>query len=361
MQNNQIVKKLLPLLSILLLVYNCTPSKGEKQEENIQKRQYTEERNSVGVIILQESTFKKEMVSTGKLNAPLKGNLKFRTSGIIDKIFVKNGQSISANDTIATINNFEQQQRYEQAKLKLDKAYIDLQDALISMGFRIQDSLNIPDNFMQIAKSKSGYSSAQNELKSAQFELQSTALIAPFSGKIANLQTKTYENTPGKAFCLLIDDSNFEVQFTVLETEVINISLNKKVKVIPFSSEKVYHGYVGSVNPVVNENGLIEVTAKLKSTGSLMEGMNVKIIIEDEIPNQLVVPKGAVLQRDNQEVLFKYTNGIAWWTYVQTNFENSTSYAVITHPDKGGKLEAGDTIIVSGNLNLAHESKVEIE
>lgn len=361
MQNNQIVKKLLPLLSILLFLYNCTPSKGEKQEENIQKRQYTEERNSVGVIILQESTFKKEMVSTGKLNAPLKGNLKFRISGIIDKIFVKNGQSISANDTIATINNFEQKQRYEQAKLKLDKAYIDLQDALISMGFRLQDSLNIPDNFMQIAKSKSGYSSAQNELKSAQFELQSTALIAPFSGKIANLQTKTYENTPGEAFCLLIDDSNFEVQFTVLETEIINISLNKKVKVIPFSSEKVYHGYISSVNPIVNENGLIEVTAKLKNTGSLMEGMNVKIIIENEIPNQLVVPKGAVLQRDNQEVLFKYTNGIAWWTYVQTNFENSTSYAVIAHPDKGAKLEAGDTIIVTGNLNLAHESKVEVK
>lgn len=356
------MKKILPLILIAFLLLNCTPSKKEADNSDIQKRQYTEEKNPVEVIILEETTFKKEMVSTGKLLASQKCNLEFMTNGIVENLFVKNGQSISANDTIATLNNFEQTQRYERSKIKLDKANIDLQDALISMGYKLRDSINIPENFMKIAKSRSGYSSAQNELKSAHFELKATALLAPFSGKIANMETKKYENTPGEAFCLLIDDSSFEVQFPVLETEIVNISLNKSVKVIPFSSDKVYRGYITEINPVVNENGLIDVKAIIKNTEKLMEGMNVKILIENEINNQLVVPKSAVLQRDNQQVLFKYTKeGIAWWTYVQTNSENSTSYAIIAHPDKGGALEAGDTIIVSGNLNLAHESKVEIK
>lgn len=357
------MKKILPLIYIAFLLLNCTPSEKKQEEKyaDIQKRQYTEEKNPVEVIILKETTFKKEMVSTGKLYAPLKGNLKFRTNGILNKLFVKNGQIVSSGDTIATLDSFEQEQRYEQTKLRLDKAFIDLQDALLSMGYKLKDSLSVPDNFMQIAKSRSGYSSALSELKSAKVELQSTALLAPFSGKIANLQTKEYENTPADAFCLLIDDSNFEVRFPVLETEIANISLNKSVKVIPFSSDKVYSGHVTEINPVVNENGLIDVNAIIKNNGKLMEGMNVKILIENEINKQLVVPKGAVLQRDNQQVLFRYTNGIAWWTYVQTNFENSTSYALIAHPNKGGKLEAGDTIIVNGNLNLAHESKVEVK
>jgi len=356
------MKRLLLLIFLAVYLYNCTPSKSEETNTAIQKRQYIEEKNPVEVIILEETTFKKEMVSTGKLIAPRKGNLKFRTSGTIEKLFVKNGQTILANDTIATLISFEQAQRHEQAKLGLEKAYIDLQDVLIGMGHRMEDSTNIPDNFMQIAKSKSGYSSAQNELKSALYALQSTTLFAPFNGKIANLQTKAYEATPGEAFCLLIDDTYFEVQFPVLETEITNIALSKRVKVAPFSSEKVYSGYITEINPVVNENGLINVKAIIKNTGSLMEGMNVKILIENEIENQLVVPKAAVLQRDNQQVLFKYTKGgIAWWTYVQTNHENSTSYSVIADPDKGGDLEAGDTIIVSGNLNLAHESKVEVK
>ncbi len=348
------------LLLIIFLFWSCTSS-NTNNKSTIEKRQYTEERNPVEVIILKNATFKKEMVSSGKLIAPRKSNLKFRTNGIIEKLFVKNGQTVSKGDTIATLDDFEQKQRREQAKLRLEKAYIDLQDALISMGYNLNDSLNVPENFMQIAKSRSGYSSAQNELKSAQFELKATTLITPFSGKIANLQTKEYENTPGDAFCLLIDDNNFEVRFPVLETEIANISLDKTVKVTPFSSERMYHGFVNEINPVVNENGLIDVKAIVNNTDGLIEGMNVKILIENNIKNQLIVPKGAVLQRDNQQVLFKYTNGIAWWTYVQTNYENSTSYAVIAHPDKGGALEAGDTVIVSGNLNLAHESVVEIE
>ena len=93
-----------------------------------------------------------------------------------------------------------------------------------------------------------------------------------------------------------------------------------------------------------------------------MDGMNVKVLIQKEIPDQLVVPKSAVLLRDNQEVLFKCTNDtIAFWTYIQTTGENTTSYSVIGHLDKGAVLESGDTIIVTGNLNLAHESRVEVK
>lgn len=65
--------------------------------------------------------------------------------------------------------------------------------------------------------------------------------------------------------------------------------------------------------------------------------------------------------RQNQEVLFKYVNGSAFWTYVQTGLENSTSYSVTAHPDKGGVLQEGDTVIISNNLNLAHESEVKLK
>ena len=102
------MKEILPLILIAFLLLNCTQSKREEGNTDLHKRQYTEEKNPVEVIILNESTFKKEMVSTGKLNAPRKGNLKFRTNGIANKLFVKNGQLISIGDTIATLDNFEQ-------------------------------------------------------------------------------------------------------------------------------------------------------------------------------------------------------------------------------------------------------------
>ena len=54
--------------------------------------------------------------------------------------------------------------------------------------------------------------------------------------------------------------------------------------------------------------------------------------------------------------------GKAMWNYVHTGLENATEYVVSDKSQKGieeGLLE-GDTIIVTGNLNLAHEAAVNV-
>ena len=90
--------------------------------------------------------------------------------------------------------------------------------------------------------------------------------------------------------------------------------------------------------------------------------MNVKVFIQKDIPNQFVVPKASVVLRQNQEVLFTVKSGKTYWTYVQTTNENSKQYTIIPHPDKSSaSLKPGDTIIVAGNLNLAHDTEVTIK
>jgi membrane fusion protein, multidrug efflux system len=64
--------------------------------------------------------------------------------------------------------------------------------------------------------------------------------------------------------------------------------------------------------------------------------------------------------RENHEVLFRYVSGEAYWTYIDLLYENSKSYSIIPNIEKGAEIHEGDTIITSGNLNLAHRSKVEI-
>ncbi len=192
--------------------------------------------------------------------------------------------------------------------------------------------------------------------------MAATRLTAPFEGVLANISKKKYEQVgSGDVFCTLIDDSEFEVEFKLVENEIASIARGDEVQVIPFSDGgKNYLGRITEINPLIDDNGLILVKAQVKNPGGLIEGMNVKVLVEKEVGEQMVVPKSAVVLRQNQEVLFKYTRGIAFWTYVQTIAENSTSYSVIAHPDKGGTLAPGDTVIISGNLNLAHESEVEI-
>ena len=47
--------------------------------------------------------------------------------------------------------------------------------------------------------------------------------------------------------------------------------------------------------------------------------------------------------------------GKAQWNYVQTGLENAESYSMADDA-----LKEGDTVIVTGNVNLAHEAPVKV-
>ena len=354
--------KLIILLFTVLLLFSCSNTE-KKTSADPAKRQYTEQQNPVEITILQKGTFRKELVNNGKLVALRKSELQFRVGEQLERLSFRNGDAIKAGQIIADLNPFTYRQQLGNAQIQLKKTRLEMQNVLIGQGYNTMDSTEIPPHIYEMASVRSGFAEASQSLRTALFNLESTRLVAPFSGKLANITQKQYDRiNAGTTFCTLIDDSEFEAEFRIVESEANDIQLGSEVQLIPFSDQTVYKGRISEINPVIDANGLILVKALVKNPGGLMDGMNVRVLVEKEIPDQLVVPKSAVLLRDNQEVLFKCTHDtIAFWTYIQTTGENTTSYSVIAHPDKGATLEPGDTIIVSGNLNLAHESKVTVK
>jgi RND family efflux transporter MFP subunit len=361
MQTNNPVKYLtIALLAGIL--YSCG-TKTSGTSSTAEKRQYTLQQNPVEITVIQRGLFRKELVNNGKLVALRKCELQFRVGEQLEKLSVRNGVPVKAGYVIAQLNTFTYKQQLDNAQIQLKRTKLEMQNLLIGQGYNTLDTTAIPHHIFEMASVKSGYAEAVQSLETAQFNLESTQLIAPFNGILANITQKRYDRVnAGTTFCTLIDDSEFEVEFRMVESEVSDIKLNDEVQLIPFSSQTVCKGRISEINPVVDENGLILVKALVKNPGGLMDGMNVKVLVERDIPDQLVVPKSAVVLRDNQEVLFKCTKDtIAFWVYIKTGYENSKSYSVQADPDKGGILQAGDTVIVSGNLNLAHESKVIIK
>lgn len=338
----------------------CNSSHSENVDT--EKRVFVPQQNLVDTLVLKNATFKKELVNNGKLKALQKSELKFKMAGQLQTLLVQNGELVKKGATIAEFDPFEYEQKLDQAETQFRNAHLELRDVLMGQGYAEADSLKIPAIVYEGAAVRSGYYAAQRELKTARHNLSETILKAPFTGKVANIKQSVYEQVSiGEAFCTLINDTEFEVEFHLVESEIKEVSIGDEVEVSPFSLEGTFKGIVSQINPIIDERGLVQVRARVKNPGPLMEGMNVKVLVENEVPEQLVVPKQAVVLRQNQEVLFKYERGKAFWTYIQTGLENSTSYTVIAHPEKGGILKAGDTVIISGNLNLAHESEVTIK
>jgi RND family efflux transporter MFP subunit len=349
--------------SFLFIPSSCVQS-GQTENTNAEKRQYVQQQNPVEVIVLQSGPFKKELVNNGKLSALRKSELRFRVNEQLETLAAKNGDRLHTGQIIATLIPFTYQQQLANADIQLQRAKLEMQNVLIGQGYNTVDSTKIPSHIYEMASVRSGYSEAIQNLRTAEFNLQATRLTAPFDGILANIKNKVFEQvSAGEVFCTLIDDSEFEVEFSMVEGEITAVAVGDEVQIVPFSTNgKSHKGHISEINPLIDENGLISVKALLKNPGGLMEGMNVKVLVEKKIANQLVVPKTAVVLRQNQEVLFKCTkDSIAFWTYVKTVAENSTFYSVIAHPDKGGTLVPGDTVIISGNLNLAHESEVVVK
>jgi RND family efflux transporter MFP subunit len=348
------------LFSLLIpFVCACGSNTAEKAKEKpVDASMLYQKKNvEVGITPISTGNFAMEIISNGKAIAANHVIIRFPVSGKIIAVNVKNGDHVSSGQLLARLNDEDQQNRLNRSKEALEKALVDLDDRLIDYGFRLKDSAKVPAEMMRMARIKSGFNSAQHDFADAKTALQKTAIYAPFGGKIANLEASAFNQSDGyKEFCTLIDDSKLRVQFNVLETEFRYIKKGSEIEVSPFGQDVAVKGVVSEINPQIDQNGMIQITGQVDNReGLLLNGMSVRVIARNNIPEKLFIPKGAVLQRQNREVVFTYEDGRAKWNYVETGQQN-TRFIVIN-----AGLDKDKEVIFTNHETLAHDTEVDID
>ena len=356
------MKNIFSYKSILIIIcllgaMACGDSK-KKEEASISKSNEKTQLITVDTLVLTKRSFQKQIVCNGKLRAVIKSDLAFNGSGTITAIHIRNGDRINKGMTLAVLDTKEAETELQKNRRAMAKANIDLVDKLIGQGYTA-DTTAVPTVILQNMKATSGYENAMDQLAAAERQLANCYLKAPFSGRVANLDSKVYSRSTDK-LCTLIDDSYFDVEFSVLEAEMDEVTRGLRITVSPFiNEEQRFVGEVTEINPVIDEKGQIKVRAKVHNHNNyLVEGMNVKILLEREVKQQFVVPKDAVVLRDGFQVIFRYQDGSAVWTYVDVVMSNIDSHVITGSAKKQTTLSENDVVIVSNNLNLAEGTKV---
>ena len=344
----------------LMMLAACSETKTENTEKEGVETVLPQQVNEVTVMKLAKGNFHHELVSNGKIVAKDYADLYFRTSEVVAKVYVKNGMFVRKGQKLAELDMFKLNNTLAQNKNALAQAHLDMQDVLIGQGYAPENLNAVPADVLELAKVKSGYERAKAQYEVSQYDVEQATLTAPFDGVVANLFDKQY-NMPksGEPFCRVIRTSAMEVDFAVLESELPLIKVGDQVEVTPYAAAVgTRTGSISEINPLVDENGMVRVKAQVNGGDKLFDGMNVRISVKRSVPDQMVVPRTAIVLRSGKQVIFTVKDNIAMWNYVTTGLENLSEYTLVDWEASG--LQEGMTVITTGNVNLAHETPVKI-
>lgn len=345
------------IISFCFLAFISIGCNVDRKQASQEKDEFISSIPKIKTTTVKLSSFYTEINSNGKLEAVKKVDLKFENEGIIERILVNDGDQLKKGQLIAyqASNHIA----FEEAKNKeiLTKAQLNMEDILLGFGYSLKDSLSVPQETWNMAKSRSGISEANNQIIQTKKKYKASKLVAPFSGVIANLSAKEKNlSSTSDKICTLIDNKELLVNFYILEKEFGMVSRGDVIEISPIAlPNQKFTGIIKYINPIINEHGLILIRASVENKDSLLiDGMNANVSVKKKIDGVISIPKRAVVDREERKVVFTYKNGRSQWNYVKLSHETRDS-VVITEG-----LKIGDHLIIDGNIDLAHDAKVQL-
>ncbi|MGL5682813.1 MAG: efflux RND transporter periplasmic adaptor subunit [Marinifilaceae bacterium] len=348
------------LISCVLLLFSCKGNFSAKENagEMGMNVTFVADIPKVKVIKAKEEDFQYELFCNGKVFASKKVAVAFKVSDIITEIRKNNGDWISKGEVIAVVDNTKLKQTLALQEEAMTKAELELMNLLYSEGLKtIDDTIHLPEKRFFYMKMQSNLTRSKRDLEIARQELRDAEVRAPFSGIIADMEAKQYNlSSLGGSVCTILDDSDMDIEFSVLETELKNIKKGSEVEIIPYSNPELHvYGIIKHINPRIDNNGMLKVMASANNKDRLlMDGMNVNIVVRETLTQAIQVPRLAILPRQGRKVVFIHNNGKAEWKYVTTGLENNELVCIETG------IKEGDEVIYDNNLSLSHDSRVNV-
>ena len=290
--------------------------------------------------------------TTGSLLPDEEVSLSFETSGKIVGIFFKEGSEVKKGTLLAKVND-----QPLQAELKKLEAQIPLaQDRVYR-----QKSLLEKD-----AVSQEAYEQVMTDLEKLKADIElvkshiaQTELRAPFDGVIGLRQVSegSYAS-PTTIVAQLTKIRPLKLEFSINERQSNELKQGARLDFTIDGSLQKYSASVYALDPQVEmKTRTMKARAMYPNTdGQLKPGRSASIEIKlHEITNTIVVPSEAIVAEMGRSVAYLYRNGKARQVELTRGLRTESSVQVLSG------LQAGDTLIVTGVMQLRNEMPVTID
>lgn len=289
--------------------------------------------------------------TTAALEAPAEAQVVAKTSGVLLRLLVEEGDQVPAGQVLAKIDPERPRLEVQRAEALLRKLEAEL--ARSSELFeRKLIAADLHDKLRYDVETQRAV------YRMAQLELSYTDIVAPISGVVAQRMAKVGNliqlNSP---VFRIVDTTRLEATLNVPEREIATMRAGAPVSMTADALPgRVFEGRIARVSPVVDAgSGTFRVVCTFDPDPLLRPGMFGRIaVMFDQRTDVLTVPRVALLEDQGEPAVFLVREGKALRTPVQLGYLSGELVEI-----RSG-LAPGDAVVTTGKVTLRDGAQVQV-
>ncbi len=283
----------------LFVVLIFTACAGEKKPEK--QAASSETATAVRTQLLQKQTIAQPIVASGVVASQTEVKLAFKTGGIIEQIYAKEGQTVSRGQLLAKLNMSEIEAQVAQARISLKKADRDLDRA----KNLYRDSVTTLE---QLQNAHTGQEIGATSLKIAEFNEKYSTIYAPITGRVVRQFAEAGEliGVGNPVFMIASTEQAFVVKVGLTDREVVRTKLGDVAEVrIDAHPNKRFKAFVSQIAQTASPmTGTYEAELQLDNAQNLtlIAGFIAQVEIQpQDAQNYTVIPVAALVEADGEK------------------------------------------------------------
>lgn len=316
------------------------------------RQSFSAEKQPISTMRVTSGTFTKKVSSSGKTVAKKSVDLKFQTSGKLAWVGVDEGDSVSENQSIASLDKREVQKNLEKELIDYAKQRNDFEEAqrVTYNGHHLPN--DVPNDSIKriLEKNQWDLDKAVLDVELSSLALSYATLVSPIAGIVTHIDTPVagVNITPATAVFQVIDPSSVVFQANIDETDVGSVQVGQEAQIsLDAFPDKQFHGHVSWVSYAATTTSgggtVFPVDVTIDSFTSPRLGFNgdVSIVVQQE-KNKIAIPNDAIREEDGKAFVYTKAQKDYKKTFITVS-ESNDEQSVVT---KG--LKPGDEIVVKG-------------
>lgn len=306
---------------------------------------------SVKAYIIKPETVDNKVLTTGTILANEEVELKSEVAGKITKILFSEGSYVNKGDLLVKINDADLQ-----AQLRRAESKVKLAEEKEFRQRQLRDGNLISQEEYDNTVSELNVNKADYDLIKAQID--KTEIRAPFSGTIGlrSVSEGSYLTT-ATVIATFQNLNIIKVDFSIPEKYSTSVKKGDELDFRISGSATVFKAKIYAIEPKIDPGTrTLKIRAICNSNYSeLIPGAfaNVELSLK-KINDAILVPSVAIVPELKGQKVYLYKNGVVAQQNVEIGIREETSIQIVSG------LNAGDTVITSGILQIKPMSKVTI-